>query len=1809
MTLVEEFFSALSAPSETETREEAQVPQKSSLVEEFFSALSAQTEPSAIEFQRSPGGITPEILERAGVRTFDQAIPGQNPAVPAPPNIQADIMPHPLQPDVKQPVGLDGEGFDSIGGTDVTGNGGRRTASIPVELPSGPSLNPGPLSISPQAQGTPKTFEQVSQEGTPFIAPDGSGNLDRISRDVAGDVAETTSKFTESFAKAIDSLPGVFLPFKALTGIDEVLSNFTTGFLGSIAGGLAGLVELAVTGDVEGAIDTIDRVAGAMTYEVKTQMGKDIRSFVDVPFEKYNEFVDKLVDSGDLVGGFTPEEQPLANAIMSAVLKGPVLLLLSGGAPKAFKTVRSASKTKPAGTTPFRGEGAELDPILLPEKAKELEIRQRIPDEPVIEKPSGKLPKELAQVDVIAEKPIEKPVVVPRETLKEEVRPVKPELETTETIKPLKAEAVKVEPSAVDPELGKITSKPKPENQVDGKKSKLLLNRPLKTGETELPIVYRLKERADIISSNKTDFSLNEEFPKKAQDRQREFDKNQKLRVEEMVNNPQLERIFTDNPAAENGPPITVGGRVVAGGNGRTLVLNKLAERPEGSKLIRDSIESVAEKFGFTKEQVAKFKDPIITRDIDIAPKDMSAFRDLVAVLNKDSSAALTTAEQSASRGRRVSPETVEKIGASIAEGKKKSVKDKTTGESRVEVADKTIIEALDDNPTGILDALIKDGVFSRDEVGQLFDPATRKLTKGAKTEIVDLFVGRILEGAELLSNTPPSTRLKLAGATPSILKTSTKGAKEQGFDLTEDLKVAVENANTAYKQGHRNSTDALGQESLFSETKLTPMSQKALGLFKSLMDENPTTFSKRLKDYGKKATDASVGQKGLFGAVLPRDAFNDAFKGVLTEKDLLTDHRAEMADTAKLDGIDEALMRDADIRHDIEKGGKGNSNLYSGVPSELISTYFNKAVSALRKKLSPEKPVKGVNVKTEPPETGLGLLQSFRSPRMLAKEHPELMPYVEDGIAGADTYTIVSEQVIRRLNTVDRALRGNAVGSLGRLSNRLSPKSMKRYRENQHTLNNIMVEGDLTGKEFTLTELQERGAGPEVIKAYRINRNLYKKALELGNKSRIATGKEPIIPLGGYVSHVFHDFFIVADKKVVGSAKTLNEAIKIGNEIKAGGAKKVDILPKEFEFPEEVTQAAHIGDIEYFKMKEQLEKDFNLTLDEASEILEGIARRTGRKKFFGHFMERKGVPGWEKNLNLINQHYFLGISRFIATNQFKNKAITRYERQHGKFENEPPSTMARYKKEYINDFLGVPTELEVFFNEVIQSSVNTPFGKLTGMDSFVKAFLGKRPSRQLAQIEATTMAVTKLGLLNVSSAFTNLTQVLNTQAVLGPKYTMIGVNKFVSDHQDSTEILRRIGVREQPGLTTREITTAASALGKAVRGSLILFTKAEYFNRATAGLGAYYKAIDGNVKGIKKGDRVAARRYAEEVIDRTQFRYGVEDAPNIFRRTQGSPLASLVRFKKFPIKELEFITSLEGAENPRFWIPFMVTVGYGQFPGAQALDKMVNEIFGFSPIDETDRALIEWAGDDSAKIALRRTIMKGWPASVAKVDISGRAGQGDIVPDSVSDLKGPAISTVSNSISAAKEREWLKMTKSIAPSIGNFIEAYLADGALTSAYDRNRKVIDITPYERFVKAMGLMNIEESEAQTFARITRNDKERERKARIRAIDDFIASIGSRDKSLIHDNIATLKELGVSPKSVRDEMKKKKMSKLDRIFMFSLSKRDKLKNLALYLGLKEDDNRGKGDGKETIEKLRVYYGSKPDVEKNDKRINIR
>ena len=295
---------------------------------------------------------------------------------------------------------------------------------------------------------------------------------------------------------------------------------------------------------------------------------------------------------------------------------------------------------------------------------------------------------------------------------------------------------------------------------------------------------------------------------------------------------------------------------------------------------------------------------------------------------------------------------------------------------------------------------------------------------------------------------------------------------------------------------------------------------------------------------------------------------------------------------------------------------------------------------------------------------------------------------------------------------------------------------------------------------------LMEKDENINVTRAVPANAKAYGAGMyHVGYVERI----KPINNLTGYMPHFFHEWMVYEQYKdpvskeirytSVGSGRTLNEAVKIGNTIaEKNKDRNYVVRPKGFDM--DAGNAVVVGDMEFAQMAKKLTESTQISLADARTFLRESAGATlkSRHRFFGNMMKRKGAEGFDKNIMWVLAHYFNSSARYIAMEDFKPSAISLYERCFGAFDSEPKNMTARYCKDLINDVNGNPRGVEVWLNDLIKG---TWLGKRIA-DSY-----GDRAALAVNGELSTWNAITKLGLFNFASMAVNFSQFINVGAAL----------------------------------------------------------------------------------------------------------------------------------------------------------------------------------------------------------------------------------------------------------------------------------------------------------------------------------------------------------------------------------------------------------------------------------------------------------
>lgn len=593
-----------------------------------------------------------------------------------------------------------------------------------------------------------------------------------------------------------------------------------------------------------------------------------------------------------------------------------------------------------------------------------------------------------------------------------------------------------------------------------------------------------------------------------------------------------------------------------------------------------------------------------------------------------------------------------------------------------------------------------------------------------------------------------------------------------------------------------------------------------------------------------------------------------------------------------------------------------------------------------------------------------------------------------------------------------------------------------------------------------------------------------------------------PIGKIAGYLPHIFEQWMVLAETKdglvPVGSGKNLKEAYKAAQYLQQNGGEKVtfQIAPKFFDpnryLGDENNSAGGkksslvVSDAEYIALQRAIVDNCKMSVPEARDALKGVVGRTNRNRFFGNLRHRKGRVGYNSNVINSLDRYFTMSSRYCALQPAKQKSIKLFERTFGRWDKEygGKEAMANIIKRYIRHNNGTPNYLESMINSMIAKNdwllknLNANYGDRLGvaLAGNINGFLSKN----------------LLGFLNVSSALVNMTQLVNTVALIGAGHTAHGMSALKNMSLSDKKILAEVGVPYNIGLDTpsgfskrrsaiegkrQGFERLRSMVSKAGDKGMYLFKKADELTRAVAVLGAYNEATKD--KGMSHKQAIA---YARRINREANFDYGSSDAPGIYQMLSGTVLGDLaLLFQKYPMKEWELMTSLmpyfgkgTKAQKARFWAIYLLMAGFAGLPGGDWLDEFLEKILGYKPSSVLKMELFKNLGDNPVS----RTLVYGIFSNLG-VDISRRVGMSGMFPDSDSllgYLTGPAGSVIPGSIANAMSGDYIKAMKTINPAIGNIAEAL-------RGYSTNSKGQVSYKYEgteRYLKGMGFKPVGQS---------------------------------------------------------------------------------------------------------------------------------
>ena len=160
------------------------------------------------------------------------------------------------------------------------------------------------------------------------------------------------------------------------------------------------------------------------------------------------------------------------------------------------------------------------------------------------------------------------------------------------------------------------------------------------TQTERIPAYYAIAELFYLQPShNYQDYSKNQCYPENCQTRDYSGDKVEKEKILRIIRDFDPIHLVTDNPSALEGPPVITEPGIVLGGNSRSIAMQIIAKDTiKYDSLYLPALKKKLESFGFNKNAMSKFRNPVLVRIIDIPLSKCSTYSNM---LNKGQTQAM----------------------------------------------------------------------------------------------------------------------------------------------------------------------------------------------------------------------------------------------------------------------------------------------------------------------------------------------------------------------------------------------------------------------------------------------------------------------------------------------------------------------------------------------------------------------------------------------------------------------------------------------------------------------------------------------------------------------------------------------------------------------------------------------------------------------------------------------------------------------------------------------------------------------------------------------------------------------------------------------------------------------------------------------------------------------------------------------------------------------------------------------------------------------------------------------------------------
>ncbi len=238
-----------------------------------------------------------------------------------------------------------------------------------------------------------------------------------------------------------------------------------------------------------------------------------------------------------------------------------------------------------------------------------------------------------------------------------------------------------------------------------------------------------------------------------------------------------------------------------------------------GAEKYRQYLEQNAHQFGLRPEDVQALKSPMLVREVDTTGHDPKM---LVRQLNENFTQSMDPRTMQVAMGRKIDERALSALAGGMED-------------------DETLNDFLGSSRAdAFVSSLQRAGVIDRRNANQYM--SGKRLNEDGKTLVERILVGKVLDDADLLSDTKPSMINAFARAVPYMVQAEAFG---DGYSIRNDLKTALH----AYNEMKRNDLLPSPKDLKRGAAHVGKVTESAVGMIRDLFEgDHPVTQSPRAR-------------------------------------------------------------------------------------------------------------------------------------------------------------------------------------------------------------------------------------------------------------------------------------------------------------------------------------------------------------------------------------------------------------------------------------------------------------------------------------------------------------------------------------------------------------------------------------------------------------------------------------------------------------------------------------------------------------------------------------------------------------------------------------------------------------------------------------------------------------------------------------------------------------------------------------------------------------------------------------------------